>query len=531
MIRFEGFGFAYPGAARRALAGVDLEIPAGEFLLVAGRSGAGKSTLLRATNGLVPHFSGGSVDGRVLVDGRDTGDAKPRDLAEAVGFVAQDPEAASVASTVEDEIAFVLENLGVAPTLMRKRVEETLDALGIAALRDRRLETLSGGERQRVAIAAVLVAAPRFCVLDEPTSMLDPQSAEEVLQTVLRLSHELGIGVVLSEHRLERVVAFADRLAVVEHGELRAGDPRTLLRDAPVAPPVARLARALGWNRVPLSVREARAGARDLGADPSRCVADPPATGEARAEIRGLRAALGGVEVLRGIDLDLHAGETVALAGRNGAGKTTLLRAILGLVRRASGRVRLDGAPRRGVADAARHAAYVPQAASRNLALPRAIDEVAYTLRLNGGDPARADAVMADWDLGDVAGRDPRDLSAGQATRLTLAAATAHDPGIVLLDEPTRGMDEPSKRALSERLCRWRTEGRAVALVTHDVELIAEAATRVVLLADGEIVVDGPTRDVLGESMMFSSQMNKVFDDRRIATVSDALAALGAART
>ncbi len=526
MIRYEEATFRYPGSLDAAVRDVTLTLEPGELLLVAGPSGAGKSTLLRMGNGLIPHFSGGHLSGRVLVAGRDTRSTKPRDLADVVALVAQDPDAASVAATVEDEIAFVLENLGIAPPLMRKRVEETLDALSIAHLRDRRLETLSGGERQRVAIAAVMVAAPRALILDEPTSQLDPQSAEEVLQSVLRLSHEMGIAVMLAEHRLERVAAFADRLCIVDGGYVRAGRVEQMLRDAPAAPPVVRLARAAGWEELPLSVRDARLMLAD------RPWVAQPATkvtaGDPRVEVRKLRVALAGREACNVADLTVRAGETLAVVGRNGAGKTTLLRAIAGLARRAGGSVLLDGVARSGVEDAARVAAYVPQNATRMLALARCIDEVATTLRLKGLDPRGAARVLDEWGLGWAAERDPRDISAGQATRLALAAACAAAPGIVLLDEPTRGMDEPSKRWLCDLLKRWRAEGRAVVLVTHDVELVAEAATRVALMSEGEIVLDGDVRDVLGESVMFSTQMNKVFGDRRIATVADAIDALTA---
>lgn len=528
MIRFENVTFAYPEAAEPALRDVALEVEPGELLLVAGETGAGKSTLLRAACGLVPHFSGGDLDGRVLVAGRDTRVAKPRDLADVVGFVAQDPEAGGVAATVEDEIAFCLENLGIDPMLMRKRVEETLDALGIAGLRDRRLEQISGGERQRVAVAAVLVAAPKALILDEPTSQLDPQSAEEVLQTIVRLSHDLGIAVMVSEHRLERVAQFADRICMMHGGRAAVGSPRAMLAEARIAPPVVRLGRALGWDPIPLTVREARSRAASL--EPKPPGKTPATPGDERLVVKGLRVVLGGREVVRGVDLAVRAGETLALVGRNGSGKTTLLRAMVGLVRRAGGEVRLDGEARKAVEDAARVAAFVPQAAERILYKARAIDEVAETLRLRGLDVAKASEVLAALDLEWAAQRDPRDLSAGERTRLALAATLAADPGVVLLDEPTRGMDEPHKAALAGLLERWRAEGRTVVIVTHDVELIAAAATRVALMTEGEIVLDGAAREVLGESVMFSSQMNKVFEDRRIATVDDALAALGVGR-
>ena len=212
MIRFESVTVTYAEAETPALAGVDLHVPEGELVLVMGSTGSGKTTLLRSIIGLVPHFSGGTLRGRVLVDGRDTATHPPRDLADVVGFVGQDPVAGFVTDNVEDELAYGMESLGLPPATMRKRVEETLDLLGLAGLRGRPLANLSGGQQQRVAIGSVLTTHPRILVLDEPTSALDPLAAEDVLSTLQRLVHDLGLTVVLAEHRLERVVQHADRI-------------------------------------------------------------------------------------------------------------------------------------------------------------------------------------------------------------------------------------------------------------------------------------------------------------------------------
>lgn len=217
---------------------VTLRIEEGELCLVAGRTGAGKSTLLRAINGLVPHFTGGTLHGAVTVDGRDTRTHPPRDLADVVGVVGQDPLAGFVTDTVEEELAYGMEQLALSPAVMRKRVEETLDLLGIADLRDRPLRTLSGGQQQRVAIGAVLTAHPRVLVLDEPTSALDPTAAEDVLATVTRLVHDLGVTVVLAEHRLERVLQYADRLLYLPgDGRVHDGTPATGLARIDIAHP------------------------------------------------------------------------------------------------------------------------------------------------------------------------------------------------------------------------------------------------------------------------------------------------------
>ena len=259
MIRFEHVSVTYPEAAAPTIVDVDLEVPEGELCLVIGRTGVGKSTFLGAINGLVPHFTGGHLKGRVLVDGRDTSTNPPRELADVVGVVGQDPVAGFVTDTVEEELAYSMEQLAIAPDVMRKRVEETLDLLGIADLRRRALRTLSGGQQQRVAIGSVLTAHPRVLVLDEPTSALDPTAAEEVLAAITRLVHDLGTTVVVAEHRLERVVQYADRVIYLHgDGSVVHGAPDLVLATSSVAPPVVELGRLARWSPLPLSVRDAR---------------------------------------------------------------------------------------------------------------------------------------------------------------------------------------------------------------------------------------------------------------------------------
>lgn len=508
-VRWSAATFAYPDGPV-ALGPVDLVVEAGQVALVVGSSGSGKSTLLRTVNGLVPHSSGGRFSGDVVAGGRSITTHRPRDLADVVGFVHQTPEAQFVVDHVEHDIAFVLENLGTDATTMRRRVEEVLDALGVAHLRHRSPATLSGGERQRCAIAGALASAPPILVLDEPTSMLDPQGADDVLAAVRRLNDDLGTTIVVAEHRLDRAGPLADRAVVMTDGCIAAdGPPAVVLADLPGAPPVTHLGRLLGWSPPPLTVRDARAAARRHGDADRLSARDAPvetgASGEAAVpgdvlvRLRSVTVAHGSVSVLQGVDLDVAAGEIVALLGRNGSGKTTLLRALVGVTKAANGSI-----------DAAVPVAYVPQEPDSLLFADSVRAEVEATLRLLGRrDPGAVNRWLEALDLAALADRHPRTLSVGQRQRVAIAAVAVGDAPVLVLDEPTRGIDAESRAALERALVEHRTVGGAVVLATHDVELAARVATRVVVLGDGEVVADGGAREVLAGSL-FAPQVLRV---------------------
>ncbi len=499
-LSFRSVSYEYPDGPL-ALDGLDLDVAEGELLLVAGASGSGKSTLLRAANGLVPHATGGRFGGEVVAFGRSTRDHRPRDLCDVIGFVHQDPEAQFVADRVEADIAFVLENLGLEPAAMRRRVEEVLDALDIAALRDRSPATLSGGEQQRCAIAGALAAAPHALVLDEPTSQLDPQGAEDVLGAIARLNSDLGTTVVLAEHRLDRAAPIAERAALVESGRVVAsGAPGATLAGYPGAPVVARLGRLLGWDPPPITVRDARRLAAST-AIPARPLPDAPAEGEVLLEALGVGVDLGGRRALRGVDLRLRQGAVVALLGRNGAGKTTLLRALAGLVDTSRGTVAPAGSVR---------AAFVPQDPNALLFAPTVRSELEHTLKLLGRrDTGAVDRWLDRLGIASLSGRHPRSLSGGERQRVAIAAVAVGAAEVLLLDEPTRGMDAPSREALAAAAREHAAAGGAVVVATHDVELAARCATHVVVLGDGEVVASGPAREVLAGSL-FAPQVLRV---------------------
>ncbi|MEV0256603.1 ATP-binding cassette domain-containing protein [Streptomyces sp. NPDC050732] len=558
MIRFEDVSVTYEGAVGPTVRGVDLAVPEGELVLLVGPSGVGKSTLLGTVSGLVPHFTGGTLRGRVTVAGRDTRTHKPRELADVVGTVGQDPLSHFVTDTVEDELAYGMESLGLAPEVMRRRVEETLDLLGLADLRDRPIATLSGGQQQRVAIGSVLTPHPRVLVLDEPTSALDPAAAEEVLAVLQRLVHDLGTTVLMAEHRLERVVQYADQvLLLAAPGEAPVlGDPATLMARSPVFPPVVALGRLAGWSPLPLTVRDARrrAGAlreRLAGAGPCREV--PPAAPAAErapgrwsrlrkertprtpeaapaARVERLAVRRGRVEALRRVDLTVTPGETVALMGRNGAGKSTLLSALVGLLEPTSGTVLVGGAvphrttPRQLI----RHVGLVPQEPRDLLYADTVAAECAAADRDAGAPPGACRALVSELLPGIADDTHPRDLSEGQRLALALSIVLATRPPLLLLDEPTRGLDYAAKARLVGILRGLAAEGHAIVLATHDVELAAEIAHRVVILADGEVVADGPTEQIVVSSPSFAPQVTKVLAPQEWLTVAQVRQALDA---
>ena len=521
-LSLSGVTYAYPGAGGPSLRSVTLTVDAGEFVVLAGGSGSGKSTLLRAACGLVPHFHGGTFGGRLVCGGLDTRSHGPAELAAVAGTLFQDPETQVVMGSVRSELAFPLENRGWSGAAVARGVEEAALALGIAHLLDRSTRELSGGELQRVALGAALAGRPRLLLLDEPTSQLDPVAGDELLGVLRRVNEEWGTAVVLAEHRLERCLPAADRVVALEAGEVAFdGSPEAFAAWAPPAlqPPVTRLCALAGLPDRPPTVKAARRALHQGGSDPltrlARQGGSDPLTANGGAEPnrrrprrrrgsdpvegltpvsrpgRGLTPVVGvrkgwyevkdGPAILRGVDLALAPGETVALMGRNGAGKSTLLRLLAGLIEPTRGSVRREG-------------------------------RVALLLQ-NPGDYFLHDRIGDDVPgAGALAGRHPRDVSGGERQRLALelVLATGGRPVAVCLDEPTRGMDRGHGARLAARLRELAAGGVAVLVATHDAEFAARWADRTVLLGDGRPVADAPTAEVLGGGWYFATQTARV---------------------
>ncbi len=522
-----GVTYAYPTASGAALRDVSLNLASGEFALLAGRSASGKSTLLRAACGLVPHFHGGEIEGRIEVAGIDAIAAGPGELAAVVGYVAQDPETQVVSTTVSAEIELPLEMRGDPPASRARAVEEVALALAIPHLLDRAVDTLSGGELQRVALAAALVTRPRLVLLDEPTSQLDPVAGDELIWLLRRLNEEWGVTILLAEHRLERCLAAADRVIAMSAGSVAFdGDPADFLTwaqnaDTALETPAARLFSLVGIEPLPVGVRAARhtlaalSPAEGGGTTPLR-EEEVQLPSSAALKARDLWIELvrddAPRDVLRGIDITVNGGERVALMGRNGAGKSTLLRTAAGL---------LD--PVRGKLETAHGIALLTQNPSDYLVRERVGDE------LPGEDGL---AVLRVVGLEQAVDADPRDLSGGERQRLALAIALAGRmdgdalPGLVALDEPTRGMDRARKDDLVGLIGDLAERGAGLLVATHDVEFAAAFAERVVLLGEGVVIADGPAREILSGGWYFATEVARVLDQPGVITPEQGAEAL-----
>jgi len=544
-LAIEGLTYAYPGAASPALDDVSLRLDPGELVVLAGRSACGKSTLLRAACGLVPHFHGGEVEGRVEVAGIDALATGPGELAAAVGYLAQDPETQVVSTTVAAEIELPLEMRGDSPSSRARAVEEVALALAIPHLLSRAVDTLSGGELQRVALAAALVTRPRLVLLDEPTSQLDPVAGDELIWLLRRLNEEWGVTIFLAEHRLERCLAAADRVVAMGSGAIAFdGAPRDFLAwaqqaDIALETPAARLFSFLDIAPLPVGVRDARqtlVGKGEGGTLRTACTFSEFTSGRQQPPQHRKKLSEGGAplpshdaltcrdlwveldageglrDVLKGMELVLNRGERVALMGRNGAGKSTLLKSMAGLIE-----------PVRGKIELANGIALLTQNPSDYLVRERVGDE------LPGEEGMAALRVVG---LEHAVEADPRDLSGGERQRLALAIALAGRmegdalPGVVALDEPTRGMDRARKGELVELIEGLSSRGAAVLVATHDVEFAAAFAERVVLLGEGVVIADGPAAEVLSGGWYFATEVARVLDLPGVVTPEQGAAAL-----
>jgi energy-coupling factor transport system ATP-binding protein len=491
----------------------------GEVLGIVGATGAGKTTLCRVFNGIVPQVYGGRFFGYAHVAGLDTLTHPVSALARHVGVVLEDPEVQLTATTVEDEVAFALENLRVARPEMRARIRWALAAVGLEGTEHRHPHTLSGGEKQRLAIAAALALRPHLLVLDEPTSQLDPAGAASVFATLRRQER---VTVVLASHAAEELAAYADRVALLAAGELVAvGPPAAILGDVArlrahgVRPPqVAETfshlrERGAAVPETPVRLSQGVARLQDLWRS-GQChraqeltrPPSPPRQGAPFIAVQDLHHTYpDGTQALQGVSLEVRAGEYVLIVGENGAGKTTLVKHLLGLLHPTAGRVTVDGADTRDlrVSDLARRLGYVAQNPDRQIFNATVEDEVAFALRHRGHPPAevaaRVERALAAMGLTAHRRRHPLALPKGDRARVVVAAVLAMQPAAIVFDEPTTGQDPAGARHILDVSRTLHRRGQTVLVITHHLYLMPQYAERVIVMGRGTVLLDAPLRE------------------------------------
>lgn len=566
-LQVEQLTYFYPDASRPTLDGINWQVQRGEFVLLVGTSGSGKSTFLRALNALVPEFYGGKIAGRVQFRGGalyKPGQRNNSVVARHVGMVFQDPERQLVMTEVEREIAFGLENFGVEQREMGRRVAEVMSFFDLTELRNKRTADLSGGEKQRVAIASVMALQPDVLLLDEPTSQLDPGHAQEILDLLKRLNDELGTTVVLVEQRLDRVLHLADRITALHQGRIEYdGAPTGFAQYAAehqpdLLPPVTKVFVEAGSSELPLTVKEARKMVMGMHSTALQQLRDTAEQAQARSQnakgglsllwmnvkrMLGRADADAGTvllqarqvrfaypkqaDVLKGIDAQVYQGEITAMLGANGTGKSTLLRHFAVLLRPDMGKVTVLGTDTETLdaADLAGRIGYLSQNPGDYLFHETLWQECEFSRKLVGlsvGDE-HAEREIAEVlnRLGILGYRDsnPRDLSGGERQRAALATVLVQKPQVLLLDEPTRGLDAGQKERLGHWLQGFTADGGTVVLITHDMEFAAEYAQHVMLIDDGVVVAEGTPQEMFTRGMFYSTQVARVFRDINHAAV------------
>ncbi|MGE5327931.1 MAG: ABC transporter ATP-binding protein [Deltaproteobacteria bacterium] len=527
--KIENLTYFYPDSFLPALENINLRIRRGEMILLVGHSGCGKSTLLKLLAGLVPAFYGGRISGSAFV-----GDLNMlknlKSLAPKVGMLFQDPEKQLVCSTVEREILLPMENMGINKDEAKGKMAEVIRTVGIQRLTDKKINMLSSGQKQKVALASVLGMNPDVLLLDEPTSQIDPKSSEELMNTIKKVAKRSNKTIIMAEQKLEKCLHFADRVIAMDGGRIvfdGAADEycgwadKTGFEFVPVIP---KLFFGFNLEKIPITVEEGHkvlAGLSETEINHLQALSlkylksGTEVHRETAVKISKLNFSYDNFKnALKDINLEVKKGEFIAILGQNGAGKTTLLKNINGLLMPDSGTIEAAGVSNEGksVYELAQRISYLGQNPDDYLFNDTVKDEVLFTLKnFNRKWNDETNGLMEVLGLDKFKDKNPRDLSSGQKQRVALASIMCMFQGIILLDEPTRGMDYKNKKALGEMLLDLQKRGAAIILVTHDVDFSVQYCERVVIMHEGEIAADGTREEILNNNLYFPSQVNKLF--------------------
>ncbi|PRR86376.1 ABC transporter ATP-binding protein [Clostridium luticellarii] len=536
-IEISNLNFTYPMEKKRSLKNINLQLEKNDFLLIAGKSGSGKSTLARAIVGTVPNFYGGTIGGEIKVDGKTLKDMNHRERAGKVTMVFQDPEKQLMMNKVHREVAFGLENIGVNEEVIRRRVYEALQFSGILHLADRDITSLSGGEKQKVAVASALVYMPGCIILDEPTSQLDPSSAEEMLNITRKINEELGITIIVIEQRVNRWFDTVDSVAVMNNGSLELfKDKKDFYFNCNKSqfmfmPDYLKFFKKMNFSKMPGNFKDARVNILNssLSVKPDNEVAAAAIQDDEKEvlSIKKLNCRYGNKEILENINFTVKDGEFIAIMGANGAGKSTLLKAILGLVKH-EGSIELYGenTSKMDIKQIARHIGYVSQNPNDYLSKDSVYEEVKFTMDNYGiYDEKIVEDILGELEIYDLRNKNPRDLSGGQRQRVAIASILVLQPDMILLDEPTRGLESGLKYKLGKLLQNLNRKGTSIILVTHDTDFASNFCRRYMIMFNGSIVADGNKKQVLADGIFYTTSMNKLFRDRdnSIFTLEEAL--------
>ncbi len=530
LLEVKNLTYYYPDEKRPALDHINLAIQEGEFVLAVGGSGSGKSSLVRALTGLIPDFYGGRIGGSVQLDGEDLSSLDRSKIVQRIGMVFQDPESQLVMTNVENELAFGMENLGLPVELMKRRIVEVSGALSLQQFLKNSIPQLSGGLKQKVMLASVLAMQPDILILDEPTSQLDPVAGEEILTMVRRLNEDNGITVILIEQRLERCFHLADRILFMDQGKIiyNSNDRKATASWAaanrnPFIPPLAKLFAEVGFAQAPMTVKEGRKLLKSsfhlqrTSSSNNTEIADGPKIKQESPllEIEKLWFSYeNGTEVLKNVNLTLFPSDFLVIMGENAAGKTTLLKNIRGLLHPSRGKIRIKGSEVKTmtVAALAGTVGYLAQNPNDYLFQPTVREEIEFTLHnLKLDKDSKVEMLLEKLALTRYAETNPRDLSTGERQRVALASILAADPLLIILDEPTRGLDYEMKALLGKLLGDLQKEGHALLVVTHDVEFAAEYASEILFMSRGQVLARDNKNVMLSRSIFYSSQIGKLF--------------------